>query len=80
MTFNISRLKVGALGVMGTLFTIGTSIKYFKITTEFKPFENIVICLLILQMTFMSLFFIWWGLEPYMDIPAFNKEKGDEKP
>jgi hypothetical protein len=74
----MSRFKVGAGGVMGILVIMAFSANYFKITTEFKPFENIVICFLILQMIFMSLFFIWWGLEPYMDISTFTKKKRDE--
>lgn len=80
MNFNLSRVKVGLMGVIGTLVIITTGINYFKITTEFKPFENIVICFLILQMTFISLFFIWWGLEPCMDISSSTKNKRDEKP
>jgi len=79
MKINFSRFKVLTLGIIGLLSTIWVSINFIRTTVEFTSFETIVICFFIIQMIFLSLFFMEWGMEPYIpEFEAFEKKEKDE--
>jgi hypothetical protein len=66
MIWNISRFKVFWLGLVGILCIYTMGIDMIKALDYFPSFEKIVLCLLLLQLIFASLFFLYWGLEPFM--------------
>ena len=80
MKINYSRFKVAMLGFIGIFLTIWVSIKFFQTTVAFTSFETIVICFFIIQQLFISMFFMFWGMEPYTsNFEIFEKKKGDLK-
>jgi len=70
MIWNISRFKVFFLGLMGILVVYTAGINTLSIMSVFTPFEKITMCYLLLQLILISLFLLFWGLEPI--VPDFR--------
>ncbi len=66
MIWNISRFKVFFYGWVGIVLACGIAVNMISVMKAFTPFEQIVLCLFIIQLVLMSLFFVFWGMEPLM--------------
>ena len=66
MIWNFSRFKIFVIGLMGLLMVYTTGISVLQGIKVFAPFVQIVLCFLLFNLIMVSLFFVFWGLEPIM--------------
>jgi len=64
MIWNFVRFKVFFLGLMGIIIVYTAGVDMLSIISVFTSFEKIVLCFLLLQLIFTSLYLLAWGLEP----------------
>jgi len=65
-TWNVSRFKVFFYGWVGIVLSCGITVNMIQAMKSFTPFEQIALCFFVIQLVFISLFFIFWGMEPLM--------------
>ena len=75
MIWNISRFKVFFLGLLGLIVVYTAGINTLVAMTVFTSFEKITLCYLVLQLIFVSLFLLFWGLEPVMPELKWGEDK-----
>jgi hypothetical protein len=66
MKWNLSRIKVLFVGIIGVVFSFIYILNVETVLNYLTPFEQIVLLYLGIVTILPSLFFMFWGMEPIM--------------
>jgi len=78
MSWNFSRIKIFVLGLMGSGMSIVSILRVVSIMPQFTMFERLMLCFSMCILLLISVFLVYWGLEPIMpdiSMPNINFTK-----